>query len=374
MRDPSQHILFVATEFDAPGMRPYARQIINALWQSGDKVLIVSRYGADEHFFPDIPADGITWIDYPTSLTGKAIFRFYPKRVLIAIDEIIETHSISLIFSLTEELILSRHINLLQQRVQVLYTVHDATFHDYKSRSPIRWLKNRLIIARPQRLMLERTLTQVTNSQQQINLIKERFPYHKVHYFPFPSLVNDDIINGRKTVDELRGVDDGYILFFGTLHLYKGVHLLYDAYHDHPELQNRELVIAGTGSLYFARRANEGNVTIINRFVDDSELGDLFGRASVVVYPYTSATQSGVTSIASYFGKPMVLSDLPFFKETCPDREPGVEFFTHGDANALAQAIIRSTGTPATTRDLYQRLYSPGALRDALDNILASFH
>ena len=49
------------------------------------------------------------------------------------------------------------------------------------------------------------------------------------------------------------------------------------------------------------------------RFIKDSEVRDLFSRAAVVVYPYISATQSGVTSIASYFDKPMVLSDLPFW-------------------------------------------------------------
>ena len=62
MRDPSQHILFLATEYDAPGMRPYARNIINALWQPGDHVLIVSRDAADGGAFPSVPEGAITWI------------------------------------------------------------------------------------------------------------------------------------------------------------------------------------------------------------------------------------------------------------------------------------------------------------------------
>lgn len=374
MRDASQHILFLATEYDAPGMRPYSRQIINTLWQADDHVLIVSRDGADDSAFPDIPADDITWIDYPTSLAGKATFRFYPKRVLKVIDEMIDDERISLIYSLTEELILAHHINRLQRRVQVLYTVHDATFHEYKSLSPVRWLKDHLIIERPQRLMLKRTRTQVTNSQEQQQYVIERYPYHKVYYAPFPTLVNGTIANGGKQVEELKGVSGQYILFFGLLHLYKGVHLLYQAYLDHPELQSLPLVIAGSKHIYFKRRGQEPGVTFINRYIDDSEVADLFSRAAVVVYPYTSATQSGVTSIASYFGKPMVLSDLPFFRQTCPSNEPGVEFFPSGDSEALAQAIARAMGTQASTRDMYQRLYSPQALRDALNDIIATFH
>ncbi len=372
MREASRHILFLATEFDAPGMHPYAINIINAMWQPGDHVLIVTRYGIDNKAFPQIPAESITWIDYPTGKVGKALFRFHPTSVLRAIDNLVEKEDISLIYSLTEEIILADSIRLLQRRIPVLYTVHDATFHDYKAANPLRWLKNHLIIARPQRLMLSRTINQVTNSRAQQEYILQRYPDHQVHYAPFPTLVNDAIARGGKQVQELQDVADGYILFFGTLHLYKGVHLLYDAYLSHPELQSHPLVIAGTREIYFARRPDEQGVTFINRFIDDSEVRDLFGRAALVVYPYISATQSGVTSIASYFGKPMVLSDLPFFKQTCEGCE-GVEFFTNGDRQALASALDRALqGELASTRSLYDREYAPQAMRDALDSIINS--
>ena len=370
MRTAGQHILFLATEYDAPGMRPYCRSIINALWQEGDHVLAVSRYGTDNEAFPGIPADALTWIDYPTSKLSKAVFRFRPTSVLNAIDDITAHCGISLIYSLTEELILADSIDTLQRRVPVLYTVHDARFHDYKAANPLRWLKNRLLLARPQRLMLERTTLQVTNSRDQQEYILQRFPYHKVHYAPFPTLVNAAIAGGGKQVEELQGLDDGYILFFGTLHKYKGVHLLYETYLNHLELQDRALVIAGTQRIYFERRADEHNVTFINRFIDDCEVSDLFSRAAVVVYPYISATQSGVTSIAGYFGKPMVLSDLPFFKETCEGSE-GVDFFPAGNSGELAAAIKRLLESPASTAALYQREYSPQAMTTALNQIIA---
>ena len=372
MRDASRHILFLATEFDAPGMHPYAINIINTMWQPGDHVLIVSRYGVDNEAFPAIPADSITWIDYPTGKMAKAVFRFRPTSVLQAIHDIVGRKDIKLLFSLTEEIILADSIGKLQRQVPMLYTVHDATFHDYKSSSLVRWLKDRLIIARPQRLMLKRTCHQVTNSREQLELIIGRYPDHQVHYAPFPTLVNEAIARGGKQVEELQGVGDGYILFFGTIHFYKGVHLLYDAYLSRPELQSRPLVIAGTREIYFARRPDEQGVTFINRFIDDSEVRDLFGRAALVVYPYISATQSGVTSIASYFGKPMVLSDLPFFKQTC-EGSAGVEFFTSGDRQALASALSRALqGELATTRGLYDREYAPQAMQAALNSIINS--
>lgn len=373
MRDPSQHILFLATEYDAPGMRPYARNIINAMWQAGDQVLIVTRHGNDNGAFPEISPDDIHWIDYPASTLRRAVFRYLPTRLTRAIDDIIARHGISLVYSLTGELVLAGSIGRLQRRVPVLYTVHDAVYHDYKFSSPLQWLKDRLIIAWPQRYLFGHTRHKVTNSHDQLRLLQERYPRDKAHFAPFPTLVNDKIAGGGKPVEELRDIPGGYILFFGTLQYYKGVHLLYEAVLNDPGLSDRHLVIAGTGDIYFERReGDEGRVTFINRFVDDAEVRDLFSKAAVVVYPYISATQSGVISLASYFGRPMVLADLPFFKQTCGNSPEGVEFFPAGDRDALKAAIRRALANPGTTRSLYDAVYSSRAMNEALDKVIGN--
>lgn len=370
MRDPSRHILFIATEYTA-GMRPYANAIIHALWQPGDHVVIVTRDDSLKHDFVDLPADAIEWVDYPTRTFKKIIFRWRPTRLLDVIQQTVVEHGLQLIYCLTGELILAYHIKRLQRLSPVLYTIHDAIGHDSKFDGLTTWLKHKVWIAWPQRRLIKNTTLQVTNSKTQQQLVQEWFPYHKVHYAPFPTLVTEGIVNGTARVDELAEVNDGYILFFGNLQLYKGVHLLYEAYLSHPELQTRPLVIAGSGYIYFKRVENEQGITFVNRFIDDTQLGDLFSRAAVVVYPYISATQSGVTSIASYYGKPMVLSDLPFFKQV-GDGVGGIEFFASGDSQALAAAIVRSlqSGDGTSTRPLYDRLYTPAALNTALSRII----
>ena len=370
MRDPSQHILFVATEYES-GMRPYASAIIHTMWQQGDHVLIVYKRDDYLHDFDDLPADSITWISYPVTKISKACFRLHPTRVIQAIEQLIEGNHISLVYSLTEELVLASSVTRLQRLCPLLYTVHDAIHHDVKFNSLIAWAKDRLLMVIPQRRMLQRCRHIITNSHEQLKLIERNHPDHDVHYAPFPTLVNDDILNGNTQVPELEGIDDGYILFFGNLHLYKGVHLLYDTYLSHPELRRLPLVIAGSGYIYFEHNSDEQNVIFINRFINDSEVGDLFSRAAVVVYPYISATQSGVTSIASYYGKPMVLSDLPFFKQTCEGCE-GIHFFLTGNRESLAAAINRALHSPDTsTRRLYDRVYSVQALRTALSEVIA---
>ena len=369
MRDVSQHILFVATEYEA-GMRPYASTIIHTLWQEGDQVLIVAKDDRVKHDFDGLPTECVTWIDYPTSKLGKLAFRIWPSQLYHAIEQLVTDHGIQLIYSLTGELVIVNGYKRLQRLAPLLYTIHDATGHDSKFDGLVSWLKQKLIVEWPQRRLIRMTSRQVTNSKTQQQQVKMRYPYHQVDYAPFPTLVTDAIAQGNDRVPELAGIDGSHILFFGNVQLYKGVHLLYDVYLKHPELRRLPLVIAGSGYIYFKRNSDEQNVVFINRFIDDSEVGDLFSRAAVVVYPYISATQSGVTSIASYYGKPMVLSDLPYFRQTC-DGYDGVEFFTTGDAEALAAAISRALQAPETsTRPLYDNVYSREALHAALDKIL----
>lgn len=371
MRPSGQHILFLATEFDAPGMRPYARTIINAMWRPGDSVLIVTRHGVDMQGLGNVDAQAVTWIDYPAGKVRRAAFRYRPSQVTRAIDGLTRRHGINLVYSLTGELILAGSIKRLQRHTPVLYTVHDAVSHDYKYTTLARWLKDKLIIEWPQRHLFRHARLMVTNSRAQADDMARRYPGRQVHYAPFPTLVSGAIAHGTAPVPELQDIDTsrGCILFFGMLHLYKGVHLLYNAYLDHPGLQDRPLVIAGKGDIYFERRADERNVVFINRYIGDEEMRDLFSRAATVVYPYISATQSGVISVASHFGKPIVVSRLPFFAEACPAPAQGVEFFEPGDGSALAAAVGRSLQSGATTRQLYDTVYSPQAMGAALEQI-----
>jgi len=67
-----------------------------------------------------------------------------------------------------------------------------------------------------------------------------------------------------------------------------------------PNGSNCKLVIAGKGHVY---ETHDKRIIRICRFIDDSEIAELFKRAQYIVYPYRSATMSGVLSIAYYFNK-----------------------------------------------------------------------
>ena len=107
---------------------------------------------------------------------------------------------------------------------------------------------------------------------------------------------------------------------------------------------------------------------IINRFLDDKELADLFSKAAVVVYPYISATQSGVISIASFFKKPIVLSNIDYFKEVA-NGYPGISFFKNGNIDDMAKAICEAVSENVSSEQLYKDVYHPSEMTNKLTDI-----
>ena len=64
-----------------------------------------------------------------------------------------------------------------------------------------------------------------------------------------------------------------------------------------------------------------------------------FSAADLVVQPYKTATQSGVTQIAYHFEKPMIVTDVGGLAELIPNNQVG--YVVQPSAPALADAIKR---------------------------------
>jgi len=77
----------------------------------------------------------------------------------------------------------------------------------------------------------------------------------------------------------------------------------------------------------------------VDKFIQDSEVKYYFSACDLVVQPYKSATQSGVTQIAYHFNKPMVVTNVGGLDELCPDGKVG--YVTSTDPGEIANAIFR---------------------------------
>ncbi len=139
--------------------------------------------------------------------------------------------------------------------------------------------------------------------------------------------------------------DYSYLLFFGFISAYKGLDLLLEAFSD-SRFRNRKLKLIVAGEFYesdapyraIIERNNLGNeVLIFDRFIREEEVASLFSAADLVVQPYRSATQSGVTQIAYHFEKPMLVTDVGGLGEIVPDGKCG--YVVKPEPQAIADAI-----------------------------------
>jgi len=136
-----------------------------------------------------------------------------------------------------------------------------------------------------------------------------------------------------------------YMLFFGLVRAYKGLDLLLEAMEKVKDTEpNLRLLIAGE---FYEDEAKyrqqikdlgiEDRVIIRNEFIPDSDLRKYFGAADLIVQPYKSATQSGVTQVAFHFEKPMLVTNVGGLGEIVHHGKMG--YAVNPDSQEIAEAI-----------------------------------
>jgi glycosyltransferase involved in cell wall biosynthesis len=164
---------------------------------------------------------------------------------------------------------------------------------------------------------------------------------------PHPLFDNYGDAVSKKEASAALNLDPGnsYILFFGFIRAYKGLDLLIEAFSSE-KLRNRGIKLIIAGEFYeddkpyrdLIQKFNLGNdVLIYDKFIRDEEVSLFFSIADLVVQPYKSATQSGVTQIAFHFNKPMIVTDVGGLREIVPDGRCG--YVVNPDPDAITEAI-----------------------------------
>ena len=137
-----------------------------------------------------------------------------------------------------------------------------------------------------------------------------------------------------------------YMLFFGLVRAYKGLDLLLEAFGQvKDQLSDVQLIIAGEfyedEEKYRAQIANLGlkeRVIVRNEFIPDGDLRKYFGAADLIVQPYKTATQSGVTQVAFHFEKPMLVTNVGGLGEIVHDHKMG--YACEPTAESIAEDLL----------------------------------
>ena len=151
----------------------------------------------------------------------------------------------------------------------------------------------------------------------------------------------------KQAACEALGLDKekDYMLFFGLVRAYKGLDLLLDAFGKvQDELMNLQLIVAGEfyedEERYLKQIADNGlkdRVIVKNEFVADGDLRKYFGAADLIVQPYRTATQSGVTQVAFHFEKPCLVTNVGGLGEIIHDGRMG--YAVEPQVDAIANAL-----------------------------------
>jgi starch synthase len=164
-----------------------------------------------------------------------------------------------------------------------------------------------------------------------------RIPNEIVHVIPQVGLCDRAV---RSQVEE----EDHLVLFFGRIWEYKGLEYLIRA---EPlitaQVPDARIIIAGRGedfSLYRQMMVHPEHFLIHNEYISDDKRAKLFRRASIVVLPYTDASQSAVIPIAYAFAKPVVGTAVGGLPEMIDHGRTGY-LVPPCDERALADAIVR---------------------------------
>lgn len=140
---------------------------------------------------------------------------------------------------------------------------------------------------------------------------------------------------------------EDYVLFFGFIRDYKGLDLLLEAWallKSQGKAAGKKLLVGGE---YYGNKEKYDtlirslglaeDIIVHDRYIDENQVRNYFGAADLVVQPYKSATQSGVTQVAYHFGTPMVVTNVGGLPEIVPDGRVG--YVVEVDPAAIATAI-----------------------------------
>ncbi|HSQ76171.1 MAG TPA: glycosyltransferase [Bacteroidota bacterium] len=134
--------------------------------------------------------------------------------------------------------------------------------------------------------------------------------------------------------------EERIVLFFGYVRRYKGLQVLLSALQEVRKTLPVRLLVVGE---FYVDQAEyqkqiedlglQSAVTVVGDYVPNDRVAAYFSAADVVILPYLSATQSGITQIAYNFDKPVIASDVGGLAEVVkngvtgtivPPNQPGI--------------------------------------------------
>lgn len=313
------------------------------------------------HLYPGILFPGKTQFDIhkkQTEYAKRVIHSWNPFNWGESAEKILETDPDQVLFTYWHPFFAAaylRIVHLIKKKkpgVKISVLAHNVMPHE---RFPFgEKLSQKLLNTADKILLLsEKSLNEANalHIESEISVL-----FHPVYEQPFPG-------SSRKELREKYGFrEEDYIpLFFGLVRPYKGLDIFINALNSLDlKMDQIKPLIAGefytdkTTLLSQIEPEHKSDYTVIDRFVSDQEMAELFFISDVLVMPYRSATQSGILANAINFLLPSIVTDLKGLTEHI-DHGKTAWIVPKEDPSELAKAIKKLSEAEIRT-DIKKRL------------------
>lgn len=256
-------------------------------------------------------------------------------------------------------------------KIPICCTIHDLLFWDVKEVSSFigRWIR---ILAVKRAYHLSELIFTVSNFS--LSRIHKHLGNKQavVTYNALRPVIKrtDALVHGRK-----------YIVFVGNVKPHKGLKNLLVAYNEYRLRDEYELIIVGNYQSFktaypeILEYENMDGISFTGK-VSDEKLWELIGNAAILVQPSVYEGFGIPPMEALFMGIPVVLSDIPVFKEIYSDFP--VTFFECGNPESLAEAVRRVVPYTETmiknVKDKITSVYNPANVSNTIMQALIKIY
>lgn len=326
------------------GISTFNERLAEVLMEEGHDVTIVSfklQYPSilfpGKSQFTDEPAPpGIkikSWINSINPLNwlkvGKQIAKERPDMLIVRFWLPFFGPSIGTILKLVQKNKHTKIISVLDNVIPHEHRVGDKPFTQY---------------------FLKQIHAGITMSRSVLNDLKALGVHVPAQYTPHPMYDNyHEGIERNKALQHL-GLDPSkkYVLFFGFIRKYKGLDLLLKAFGEKALYDSDiELIIAGE---YYEdnkpykdiieEHQLKNKIHLFDAFIPNADVHYYFSACDIVAQPYRSATQSGISQIAYYYRKPMLVTNVGGLPEIVMNNKTG--WVVNVDEQEISKGIMEA--------------------------------
>lgn len=332
----------------------YATALANGLVNHRD-VRDVSLVFPENSSFPDSLEERVKLLEYPFPESAwKSMLNSLDPRFCLRIGKIIDSIDPDIVHVVFEIRAAPLVVRYLRSDYPVIATIHEPEAHWPRGLrssviNPIHNFNTKILTSVVDSIIVhgtdsKRKLLAKNVSEPDITII----PHIDISQFMYKHATRRDSTSEKN------------VLFFGQIQPRKGIEYFIEAGKQIlADVPDTTIMIAGTGDIgrYESRVRSDERFDFRNRFIPETEVAELFQRASVLVLPYVVGSQSGLVTIAARFETPVVATDVGNFSEQVIDGETGFVVEPKNE-DALADAVRRLLQDEGLRKEMGENAYA----------------